>query len=492
MVWTRRRYGWLLAGALVLHALLAAALPLSGDEAYYWDCSRHPEWATFDQPPLVIWAMIPFRAVLGETRLAVRAPALVASLLIGGMLLPLLRRLGGGEREAARAYLLLHATPLFFLGSFYASTDVAMVAAMLGAVWAAVAIAQGERRAWWGFGAAMGLGFLAKFPAVLAGAALLPLLADRRVRRDLRTPVPYGAGVLAAALTVPVWIWALQHDWDNFAFQLSDRHQGGALGVKWVLEFGLATLALATPTLGVAMARRWWEEVRRHALEGRVLAAAMLAPMAVFAVVALREPVAAHWSAPTIVLGVVLLALRGVGRKTVVAGVAFGLTISLAAVGLAGLADSLATWLAAPEVRLYRRQATLFGSLVGNEDIAAELAARRAPEELVASESYTNVHLLAFLSGGQLPTRLAKLTGGKHGLASLYWHRPETLQGRDVLFVTEHPTKIGPRLQPLFEHVEEDPPPLVIRRGGVVVRQVTFFRCKGLRAPEGVFTRLGE
>lgn len=492
MLWTRRRYGWLLAGALVLHGLFAAALPLSGDEAYYWDCSRHPEWATFDQPPLVIWAMVPFRAALGETRLAVRAPALCASLAIGLILLPLLRRLGGGVRQAARAYLLLHATPLFFLGSFYASTDVAMIATMLAAVWAALAIAQGERRGWWGFGAAIGLGFLAKFPAVLAAAALVPLLARREVRRDLRTATPYLAGVLAAALTAPVWIWAVRHGWDNFVFQLAGRHERGPLGVKWVVEFLLATLVLATPTLGVAMARRWWGEVRRRETAGLVIAAVMLAPMAVFSLAALREPVAAHWSAPAVVLGVVLLAARGVGRAAVVAGAAFGLALSAGVAGLVAFADPIATRLAAPELKLYRKQSTLFGSLVGNEEVTAAIAARLAPGELAASESYTTVHLTAFLSGGRLETRLAKLTGGKHGLASLYWHPPGTLRGRDVLFVTEYPAKIGPRLAPLFGHVEEDGPPLVVRRGGAVVRRVTFFRCRDLRAPEGVFTRLRE
>lgn len=491
MTWTRRRYGWLLAGALVLHALLAAALPISGDEAYYWDCSRHPEWATFDQPPLVIWAMIPSRVVLGETRLAVRVPALLASLGIGLLLLPLVRRLGGGEREAARAYLLLHATPLFFLGSFYASTDVAMIAAMLGATWAAVAIAQGERRAWWGFGVAMGLGFLAKLPAVLAGAALVPLLASRDVRRDLRSPAPYLAGVLSLALTAPVWIWAVQHNWDNFAFQLDGRHEGGALGVKWVLEFALATLGLATPTLGLAMVVRWWGEVRRRATVGWVIAAVMLAPMAVFSIVALREPVAAHWSAPAVVLGCVLLALRGVGRRLVVAGAAFGLTISLGAAAVVSFADPLATWLAAPEVRLYRKQSTLFGSLVGNEEIAAGLVARLEPGELMASESYTSVHLSAFLTGGRLETRLARLTGGKHGLASLYWHSPGSLRGSNVLFATEYPSKIGPRLVPLFGSVAEAGE-IVVVRGGAEVRRVTLFRCRDLRAPEGVFTRLGE
>ena len=61
------RLWWtVLVATTLLHVVLAAVLPLSGDEAYYWDCSRHLDWSYFDQPPLVIWSMIPFRAVLGD------------------------------------------------------------------------------------------------------------------------------------------------------------------------------------------------------------------------------------------------------------------------------------------------------------------------------------------------------------------------------------------------------------------------------------------
>ena len=179
-----------------VHIVLAVALPVSGDEAYYWDCSRHVEWSSFDQPKLVIWSMIPFRAVLGETRLAVRAPAIVASLLMGLMLVPLVKRLGG-TRQAACAYLVVHLTPPMFLGSFYASTDIAMAAAPWRA-WAAVALAQGERRAWWGFGIAVGLGFLAKFPIVTVLPAVLPAVLKGPSRPHLRTATPY----LAAAISV--------------------------------------------------------------------------------------------------------------------------------------------------------------------------------------------------------------------------------------------------------------------------------------------------
>lgn len=41
----RRVYLLTLAGATLLHLTLAATVPLSGDEAYYWDCSRHPDWS---------------------------------------------------------------------------------------------------------------------------------------------------------------------------------------------------------------------------------------------------------------------------------------------------------------------------------------------------------------------------------------------------------------------------------------------------------------
>ena len=218
----RLRFLLLVLGLTLLHAVVAVSLPLSGDEAYYWDCSRHPSWSYYDQPPLVIWAMIPFRALLGETRLAVRAPAVLASLVIGLVLWPLVRRLGGGPRHAVGAVLVLHATPLVMLGSSYASTDVVMAACYLAATWAAVALAQGEGRAWWGFAAAVGVGFLAKFPVVLVLPALLPALWWGGAWKDLRTPRPYLAAALCCLLTSPVWIWALGNEWanDNSTIQL--------------------------------------------------------------------------------------------------------------------------------------------------------------------------------------------------------------------------------------------------------------------------------
>lgn len=486
----RRLFIAVLLALAVLHVVLAAALPVSGDEAYYWDCSRHAEWSSFDQPKLVIWAMIPFRAVLGECPLAVRAPAIVASLLIGLMLLPLLRRLGGGPRDAALAYLVLHLTPLVFLGSFYASTDVAMAAAFLGATWAAVALAQGERRAWWGFAVAAGIGFLAKYPIVTVLPAVLPAVVRGPARRDLRTATPYLAAAFSVLLTAPVWIWALQHDFDNIRFQLQSRHTDTGFTLRHLGEYLGAIALLLTPFLLAAFAAAWWRSRRPARPDWLAARIAVATPLLVFAAIGLRTRVSPHWGTTGVMVAaalLVLVAFRG-RASLIVVGAVMGLGLSLAAIAIVLMPERLlrAEW-------SYRGQperitTSALAELIGNREIVDRLAALRRPDELIASESYSDVHLYAFLSEGRLPTRLANIRGGKHGLASLYWHRPVELAGRNVLFVTdrEGQEKV---LRGLFAEVRAESP-IEIVRDGAVVRTVLLYRCRSLLRPQGAFTRL--
>ena len=121
----------------------------------------------------------------------------------------------------------------------------------------------------------------------------------------------------------------------------------------------------------------------------------------------------------------------------------------------------------------------------------AKLLERLEPGELMASSSYTNVHLLGFLSGGELETRLANVNNGLHGLASLYWHEPDELVGRDFLFVAnDRRGDMHAKLAEIFAEVEEQPP-IEIRRQGRLIRSLRVLRCRGLQEPMPAFTRLG-
>jgi 4-amino-4-deoxy-L-arabinose transferase-like glycosyltransferase len=464
-----RFFYWVLLGTTVLHVAVAVVVPVSGDEAYYWDCSRHLDWAYFDQPPLVIWTMIPARAALGETALAVRTPAIVASLIMALALLGVVRRLGGGPREAAIAYLVLHGTPLVFLGSSYTSTDIAMIAAYTVASWAAMAVADGELRAWWGFGAAIGLGFLAKFPMVLALTSIMAAVVWGEGRRHLRRATPYFAAALAFVVTAPVWIWGAHHDWVNILFQLTARHRPTGITLSHLGEYLGANLALLSPPLAIALVVAWWLAWRRTEPAWRVAVVAAATPFVFFGVLALRSRMSPHWGVPGLVTAAAVLVVLTV--------VAFPDRVL----------DLQWTYSRRPN-RINTSSA--IAMIIGNDELARQVASRVAPGELVASSSYTLTHLLAFLSRGTVDARLADIGHGRHGLASLYWYPPDELVGRNVLFVTTHDgDATDEALATIFSEVAEEAP-IEIVHDGRVVRRLRVLRCSDLEQPVPAFTRL--
>ena len=488
--WTLRRWVFLLAGAAVVHAIIAVSIPISGDEAYYWDLSRHPDWATFDQPALVLWLMVPFRLVLGETSLAVRGPALLASLAIGLLMLPLARRLGGGVREAAIAYLVLHATPLVVLGSSYVSTDILMAACFVGAAWAVVTIAQDDRRGWWGFGLAAGLGFLSKFSMVAVLIGIARLLGMRHVRAHLRTATPWLAGAMSLALTAPVWIWGARHEWVNVTFQTGRVPDTAWITHRYLLEFIGANLALSS-FAGVAFAVAWW--MSRTRTDPGWVAFRWVAggTFLLFGLFALRGRVAAHWGAPTLVLSALMLAFhRFRGWKVwTLAGAATTAGVLAIVLGIsAAPASFIARCRTADHGPLADVPADKLEPMVGYDETVVALRGLLGPGELVASESYSMVHLLAFASGGTLPVHLADVNRGIHGLAALYWLPPERFEGVDLVWVTSRP-ETRAALERMCREVR-DLPPVEVRAHGVVVRTITLYRCVEAHPGPGVMSRL--
>ncbi len=476
-------------GWTLLHILLAAQLPVSGDEAYYWDCARHFDWAYFDQPGLMIWPIAFFRLILGDISLAVRAPALMASFIIAPMMLGLIRRLGGGYSHATVAYSLLHLMPLFFLGSLYESTDIGMAAAYIGATWAAVVVAQGDRRGWWGFGLAMGLGFLAKFPIVMALPLILVALGRKEARDDLVTATPWLAALMSLALTAPVWIWAVLNNWDNIFFQGMRRMEGSGLTLKYLGEFLGAGLGLATPFLAIAIVLALWHFASKGQVDRWVVITASMIPFFVFGLISLRSRIGAHWGGPGMLIGAVILSLVAFkGRRWLIgSGAVFGLAISLTIIGIVLVPEFLmdAEWSYAGRPKRFNTGE--LSRLVGNEEISAVLQRRLEPGEILLFTSYTDAHLFAFLSEGQLKTRLASLADGKHGLASLYWYESGDLIGKDALVVTPKGRLV--RLLPIYCTEVEELAPVEIFRNDEVIRRLLLVRCRGVTRDQGAFAR---
>jgi len=177
-------------------------------------------------------------------------------------------------------------------------------------------------------------------------------------------------------------------------------------------------------------------------------------------------------------------------RGLVISGAVVGLALSTAVLAIVAFPEKLLEIQWTYSGRPGRVSTSSAAATIGNDEIAREPAVRLQPGELVASSSYTNVHLLGFLSGGVLETRLANVNNGLHGLASLYWHEPGDLVGRNFLFVAhDRRGDIHEKLAEIFAEVVEEPP-IEVRRHGRLIRTLRVLRCRDLQQPTPAFTRL--
>ena len=405
---------------------MAAWLPLSPDEAYYWVWSRALAPGYLDHPPMVALWIAGGTALLGDGALGVRLLSPLAA--FGGSLL-LARAaedLLPGRRAGVWAAAMLNATLLSGVGAVTMTPDTPLLLFWTATLWALARLhATGDGRWWLAAGAAAGLALDSKYTAgLLAPAILLWLLASPTQRPLLARWQPWTAAVLALALFAPVIGWNAAHGWASFA------RQGGRAGdwrparaAQFLAELAGGQIGLATPLLAVLFAAGMVLSMRlawRRRPEWTLLAAFSVLPAAVFVQHALGDRVQANW--PSVCYPAAAIAAAGLRPSR----------WRLPAVAL-GLAVTLLVWLqgvAAPLALPPRLDPTLM-RLGGWPGLAAQVraAAARDGASYVAVDSYGLAAEMARLLPRGLPvvgvdprwayfrlSSAAKVMAGRSGL----------------------------------------------------------------------------
>ena len=109
----RRLWLWLGGIVLVRLVMLLAVVhgaDLAGDEAYYWDWGRQPDWGYYSKPPMIGWMMGVIGGLTGNAEWGIRLAALLLGLVTLLITWRLARELAG-ERVAGLAALLMVLTP---------------------------------------------------------------------------------------------------------------------------------------------------------------------------------------------------------------------------------------------------------------------------------------------------------------------------------------------------------------------------------------------
>jgi 4-amino-4-deoxy-L-arabinose transferase-like glycosyltransferase len=445
--------GLAVAAATAARALVAAAAPLTVDEAYYVQWAAHLATGYLDHPPLVGW-LAALGLLAGHTPFAVRLPALVlqaATTLLAADLC----RARAGARGAWAAALLLQAAPAFSLGGLLETPDAPLALAWVGTLWAVERALREDPRWLLAAGLFLGVGGLSKLTAgALAVAVLAALLASAPGRALLSTRWPWLGAGLAVAVASPALAWNATHGWANLTFQAGHGLGGGSFSAGRLGAALAGQAAYVSPVLLVACIAPAARALRAPDPFLRVVAATALPVVIAFTAAAAFTPGALpHWPAPGWLSASLLLALAG--SRLLPAAVITGVGLQVAAALLA-LAPLRLEHDPRDEVRGWRE--------------GAEAAEAAAGGRRLAATHWIALGQLGWFARGPIAY------AGERPCAATYWEPDPRTAGRPLLVVGVD--GLGPgraalerRLGPLEEVGTYE-----AREGGRLVRRYRFWR----------------
>ncbi len=475
---------WLIAAVTLLHVVLAAVLPLSPQEAYYWLWSRDLAWSYFDHPPLASYSIALSTALFGTSAFGIKMAAVGWSLALNVVWARLIADVSSDRRVLWWSLLALNLVGVHLAYGVVIAPDAPLLFAWTATVWSVWrAAATNVGRWWYAAGLFFGLGLLSKYSAVLLLPAIgLFLVVSRRQRHWLARPEPYLGLALALLLFAPVVAWNAQNGWASFAFQSTQRAAGmGRWHPSALAQLVATQLVVVSPyLLGIALMtwfgawRRWRELLQDDARLLLVLSATI--PLLVFAAVGLRSMVKPNWMAPAYG-ALIILAIQA----RVATGVPRSLKIGLASSGALLLAAGLAVvWPNAP-LGDFNSWSGWPEAARRVEDLQRALA-KRGERSFVFSTDYQNSSLLAFHLSGH-PRTYAQDIYGERALQFDYWPPEETLAGATgILALDDRHGEVAPpgalaRLCEALTKVDT----IEVSRGTTSIRRIDLYLCSGYK-----------
>jgi 4-amino-4-deoxy-L-arabinose transferase-like glycosyltransferase len=239
------------AGLTLMRGIFAAVHPLRVDEAYYWTWSHESVISYLDHPTLISWCVYFGTLIFGDTNFGVRFSGLVAMLVMQALLADIVWRTTQDRRYVILAVLLPEAALDYGLLITKVVPDTALIVFVLAMVWALVRLALSGNQRWWLLaGVFGGFALLSKYIVILLFPAIVAyaLVPSWRMKQ-LSSPYPWLAALIALAIFSPVLYWNAVHEWASFRFQLDRPVQIQGWSLKFLAEFAGVQFLLVGPIL---------------------------------------------------------------------------------------------------------------------------------------------------------------------------------------------------------------------------------------------------
>ncbi len=472
----------------LLRLVYALSMPLTGDEAYFWEWARHPALSYYDHPPLAGWILVLTTSIFGSTAAGIRIAAVIAMTGIILIIRQTSREISGSLKKANLTGLLAMGVPFLAAAGILFSTDTPLVfAGALGGYLFYRAVERGSARAWLGLGLCMGAAIMSKFlGASLLAASFGYLMISPRHRQHLRTPGPYKALLVAVISFLPALYWNASNKWATFVFNFSARHKtpgltlthtadylaGQAIAMSpLVLIFAIASLFLYFPS----------RPNRNDAMD--IPAFFAFIPLFGFLIISFTTRVGAHW--PGVGYPMLVVAVSGCLLSKGKAGIRFVSTTGIAwFTTFALLSIPLAVKYLPQDWTYPLRPEKVSSAQLKKMTVSTEVVGKRIRRELQGLEadgpaflftkSYALSSLIAFYTPGQ-PEVTVLGSGSVHGRNHLLWFNPSEHIGENALFASYRSFgEESASLMDRFKRVE-----VLSDSGSKAGQEMTLVKCYG-------------
>ena len=297
---TITRIAWIVVVATtIVRLVVAARLPLSGDEAYYWEWSRRLAFGYVDHPPMVAW-LIALSTLGVKNAFLIRLPFVLCGLGSAIAISAFATRAARDERAGAVAALLLSLAPFATIAFTMAAPDGPELFFWSLSLYLALRALDASASSW-RVPLALSVAFtilssvLGAFLAVGVAYALVlstsPAIIRRlHVRSDQNALL---AAMLFAVTVCPYLYWDASHGWQALRFALLGRHTPVPEG-NFLTLIGLA-VAVLTPGIFLVVFPVCVRLLRGSSLVERLLLATSLPLLALCFLLSLREKVEFNW-----------------------------------------------------------------------------------------------------------------------------------------------------------------------------------------------------
>ncbi len=410
-------------------------IPLLGDEAYYWQWSRHLAPGYYEQGPvlaLVIWLFTLFNKI--NTIFTVRLGAVTLSLFTMILSVLIYKKLYPGkssDKESFFSLLFINSSLIYSLGAVLMMHDTVMIFFYALFIYQMLFVIQNpdNNKYWAGAGAILALGVMSKYTlAVIYPAVIIFLLAARLPKKYIKGPLLFS--LFFTIFLAPVIYWNITHDFATIKYLLI-RGESEGFHIRYFFELITGQAALISVFLIPFMIMAFTKKIKNPAFTPDFFLALIFAvPFAMFVVLSFFTKIEANWPAfaflPLFFVTTRFLFTRFYGRPLVFHGVYSAGFLILAVVYL----HAAFSVLPVPEKLHPLKKARGYKTIAQKADKLIEN--HNGKNFFIATRHYQKASLLSFYMKGQpevyIPVR------HKSSKNYRFWLNNESLKGKNCFF----------------------------------------------------------